>query len=334
MKNTNKVFATLMASGLLLGGCSSTASTASSSTAAASSAADSTTEESESTWVYTGPGYDALYEELGKADIDLSNADGVLKEIIDEGVLTIATSPDYPPSEFVDTDGTVKGSDIMLAQYIANSLGVDLQVETMSFDGVLTAVDTGKADLGISGFGYKEDRAEQYELSIGYQANSSAAHHTILVPAENLDDYSSLEDLNGKTIDAQANSLQEMYVTDQLPESTLTLVSTLDQAILDLQSGKVDAIALDSTSAKNYAEASDGMFVSLYEAKGIEFDLTMYADESGNVVAAKKGETSLIEAVNEIITQMMSAGLYEDNLYTDMYYAACDAAGVSATEEE
>lgn len=337
MKNTNKIIASLMASGLLLGGCSSTASTASSSASAASSAADTTEtaeEESESTWVYTGPGYDTLYEELGKADLDLSNADGLLKDIIDEGVLTIATSPDYPPSEFVDTDGTVKGSDIMLAQYIANSLGVELQVETMSFDGVLVAVDTGKADLGISGFGYKEDRAEQYELSKGYQANSSAAHHTILVSAETADSYSSLEDLNGKTIDAQANSLQEMYVTDQLPEATLTLVSTLDQAILDLQSGKVDAIALDSTSAKNYAEASDGMFVSLYEESGIEFDLSLYADESGNVVAAKKGETSLIEAVNECITQMMSAGLYEDNLYTDMYYAACDAAGVSATEEE
>lgn len=318
MKNMNKVFAGLMAAGLLLTtGCASTSSNSSSST---------------SDW-YTGPGYDKLYEELGKADVDLSKADGKLKDILDKGQIVLATSPDYPPSEFVDDQGNVKGSDIMLAQYIANSLGVDLKVETMDFNAVLTAVDTGKVDIGISGFGYKADRAEQFELSHGYQSSSAAAHHTLLVPAEKADEYKSLADFSGKKIDTQANSLQEMYVTDQIPDADLQKVSTLDQAILELQTGKIDAIALDSTTAKNYAETSDGMFVSVYEKNGVEFDLSLYADESGNVAAVKKGETSLIDAVNQVIDSLATSGKYESNLYTDMYYAACDAAGVSPNEE-
>lgn len=318
MKNMNKVFAGLMAAGLLLTtGCASTSSNSSSST---------------SDW-YTGPGYDKLYEELGKADVDLSKADGKLKDILDKGQIVLATSPDYPPSEFVDDQGNVKGSDIMLAQYIANSLGVDLKVETMDFNAVLTAVDTGKVDIGISGFGYKADRAEQFELSHGYQSSSAAAHHTLLVPAEKADEYKSLADFSGKKIDTQANSLQEMYVTDQIPDADLQKVSTLDQAILELQTGKIDAIALDSTTAKNYAETSDGMFVSVYEKNGVEFDLSQYADESGNVAAVKKGETSLIDAVNQVIDSLATNGKYESNLYTDMYYAACDAAGVSPNEE-
>lgn len=318
MKNMNKVFAGLMAAGLLLTtGCASTSSNSSSST---------------SDW-YTGPGYDKLYEELGKADVDLSKADGKLKDILDKGQIVLATSPDYPPSEFVDDQGNVKGSDIMLAQYIANSLGVDLKVETMDFNAVLTAVDTGKVDIGISGFGYKADRAEQFELSHGYQSSSAAAHHTLLVPAEKADEYKSLADFSGKKIDTQANSLQEMYVTDQIPDADLQKVSTLDQAILELQTGKIDAIALDSTTAKNYAETSDGMFVSIYEKNGVEFDLSQYADESGNVAAVKKGETSLIDAVNQVIDSLATSGKYESNLYTDMYYAACDAAGVSPNEE-
>lgn len=325
MKNTNKLLAGLLATGLLLTtGCSS----ATGSTAATSSSSS----ETSSDW-YTGPGYDKLYEELGKADVDLSNADGQLKEILDKGVISMATSPDYPPSEFVDDEGNVKGSDIMLGQYIANSLGVELKVETMDFNAVLTAVDTGKVDMGISGFGYKEDRAEQFELSNGYQSSSAAGHHTLLVPADQADNYKSLSDFAGKTIDAQANSLQEMYVTDQIPDANLQKVSTIDQAILELQTGKIDAIALDSTTAKNYAETSEGMFVSVYEENGVEFDLTQYEEKSGNVVAVKKGETSLIEVINEIIDQMMVSGKYEDNLYTDMYYAACDAAGVSPNEE-
>lgn len=318
MKNMNKVFAGFMAAGLLLTtGCASTSSNSSSST---------------SDW-YTGPGYDKLYEELGKADVDLSKADGKLKDILDKGQIVLATSPDYPPSEFVDDQGNVKGSDIMLAQYIANSLGVDLKVETMDFNAVLTAVDTGKVDIGISGFGYKADRAEQFELSHGYQSSSAAAHHTLLIPAEKADEYKSLADFSGKKIDTQANSLQEMYVTDQIPDADLQKVSTLDQAILELQTGKIDAIALDSTTAKNYAETSDGMFVSVYEKNGVEFDLSQYADESGNVAAVKKGETSLIDAVNQVIDSLATSGKYESNLYTDMYYAACDAAGVSPNEE-
>lgn len=318
MKNMNKVLAGLMAAGLLLTtGCASTSTSSSSST---------------SDW-YTGPGYDKLYEELGKADVDLSKADGKLKDILDKGQIVLATSPDYPPSEFVDDQGNVKGSDIMLAQYIANSLGVDLKVETMDFNAVLTAVDTGKVDIGISGFGYKADRAEQFELSHGYQSSSVAAHHTLLVPAEKADEYKSLADFSGKKIDTQANSLQEMYVTDQIPDADLQKVATLDQAILELQTGKIDAIALDSTTAKNYAETSDGMFVSVYEKNGVEFDLSQYADESGNVAAVKKGETSLIEAVNQVIDSLATSGKYESNLYTDMYYAACDAAGVSPNEE-
>lgn len=318
MKNMNKVFAGLMAAGLLLTtGCASTSSNSSSST---------------SDW-YTGPGYDKLYEELGKADVDLSKAEGKLKDILDKGQIVLATSPDYPPSEFVDDQGNVKGSDIMLAQYIANSLGVDLKVETMDFNAVLTAVDTGKVDIGISGFGYKADRAEQFELSHGYQSSSAAAHHTLLVPAEKADEYKSLADFSGKKIDTQANSLQEMYVTDQIPDADLQKVATLDQAILELQTGKIDAIALDSTTAKNYAETSDGIFVSVYEKNGVEFDLSQYADESGNVAAVKKGETSLIDAVNQVIDSLATSGKYESNLYTDMYYAACDAAGVSPNEE-
>lgn len=318
MKNMNKVLAGLMAAGLLLTtGCVSTSTNSSSST---------------SDW-YTGPGYDKLYEELGKADVDLSKADGKLKDILDKGQIVLATSPDYPPSDFVDDQGNVKGSDIMLAQYIANSLGVDLKVETMDFNAVLTAVDTGKVDIGISGFGYKADRAEQFELSHGYQSSSAAAHHTLLVPAEKADEYKSLADFSGKKIDTQANSLQEMYVTDQIPDADLQKVATLDQAILELQTGKIDAIALDSTTAKNYAETSDGMFVSVYEKNGVEFDLNQYADESGNVAAVKKGETSLIDAVNQVIDSLATSGKYESNLYTDMYYAACDAAGVSPNEE-
>ena len=153
---------------------------------------------------------------LNKPELDLSNADGVLKNVLDKGVLVIATSPDYPASEFITEDGTIYGSEMMLAKYVAECLGVKLQIETMDFGAVLTAVDTGKVDMAFSGFGWKKDREEAFELSVGYVGDSSINFHTLIVPAGQEDNYKTIEDFVGKHIIAQASSLQQMYVEDQI----------------------------------------------------------------------------------------------------------------------
>lgn len=114
-----------------------------------------------------------------------------------------------------------------------------------------------------------------------------------------------------------------MYVEDEIPDANLQLVTSLDQAILDLSTGKVDAAALDCNTAKSYAASSDGKLAK----SSVEFDLTPYEDYAGNVIAAKKGETSLINAVNEIIKVVND---YE--LYTDWYNQAKAEAGI--TDEE
>ena len=77
----------------------------------------------------------------------------------------------------------------------------------------------------------------------------------------------------------------------------LELVTSLDQAILALASGKCDAVALDGTTAQNYVDQSDGLFAM----SGINFDLSIYGDFEGNVAAVKKGETDLIAAINQCI---------------------------------
>lgn len=277
--------------------------------------------------------YQTIMANLSKVEnLDLSQADGVLKEILDKGVLTIATSPDYPANEFIDAaTGQIFGSEIILAQFVANSLNVELKIETMPFEGILAAIDTKKADLGISGFGYKPDRAENYELSIGYQnSETEVVHHTLLVRANEKDQYQSLADFKGKKIDAQANSLQEMYALEQIEDVQLQMVASFDQAILDLIAGKVDAVAIDGTPAKNYAEQSNGQIVSLFTEKGIEFDTSAYQQYAGQVIVAKKGETSLIDVINQILEVVNQT----DGLYKSWYLAACEVAEISAEVTE
>lgn len=313
--NAQKTFKAVSAAALVLSltACSS----------ASASVSGSATAESDDPYAYLLDTSD-----LKKPDLDLSNADGVLKEVLDSGTLSIATSPDYPPAEWVDDDGTVYGSEMMLAKYIADCFGVQLQIETMDFSGTLVAVDTGKTDLAISGYGWKADRAESYELSEGYEGdpNSDSNKHTLITTAANEGKFNSLEDFVGTTIMAQATSLQEMYVQDEILSldtagtTTYEPVSTLDQAILGLASGKCDAVALPEATAENYVAQSDGQFV----LTGVYFDLTPYGDYQGNVMAAKKGETSMIDTVNTILEFVKENGYYET-----WYKEAKEAAGIA-----
>lgn len=268
--------------------------------------------------------------DLEKPSLDLKNPTGQLKKVLDAGVLTIATSPDYPPAEFVTEDGKVFGSEMMLAKYVADCLGVDLAIESMDFNATLTAVSTGKVNIAFSGYGWKADRAESYELSAGYTGGDDINYHTIIVPAGQEGNYKSFADFVGKHIIAQASSLQQMYTEDQVialnPDggTELELVTSLDQAVLALASGKCDAVAMDGSTAKMYVEQSDGKFAET----GLHFDLTMYGEHEGNVAAAQKGETAFMEVINQCINMAMDKGYYET-----FYQTAKEQAGITDEDE-
>ena len=68
-----------------------------------------------------------------------------------DGVLTVATSPDFPPYESIDANGEYVGFDIDIAYAIGEALGLKVEIVPTEFDGIITAVSTGKADIGMSG---------------------------------------------------------------------------------------------------------------------------------------------------------------------------------------
>ena len=262
-------------------------------------------------------------------ELDLSDATGVLKSVLDNGVLKVATSPDYPAAEWVDDSGHVYGYEMMIGKYIAGCLGVDFEIETSDFSGTFVAVDTGKADMAISGYGWKKDRQENYEISNGWVSDPESAEskHTLITTAANEGKFKSLDDFVGTKLMAQANSLQEMYVTDEIlsldkdGSTSYEPVATLDQAILGLASGKCDAVALDNNTAEQYVASSDGQFV----LTDVYFDLTPYGDYQGNIAIAKKGETQFINVVNECLKTAV------DNGYITTWYK--DAKVASGNQE-
>ena len=228
-----------------------------------------------------------------------------LEKILESGKLVLATSPDFAPLEFEDLssgEAQYVGSDIELAKYIAEKLGVELEISAMDFSAVQAAIPSGQADIAISGFARTEERAQNMELSTPFNITEDGGQ-TVLVAKGQGANYTAAEDFSGLQIGAQNGSLQYNLVSSQLPEDVeIVPVGSLNDGVLMLETGKIDALASDLSNAELLLESHDGI-----ETTDFMFE---YSSE-GNVAAVKKGETELIEAVNEIIEEVNELGLYE-----------------------
>ena len=228
-----------------------------------------------------------------------------LEKILESGKLVLATSPDFAPLEFEDLssgEAQYVGSDIELAKYIAEKLGVELQISAMDFSAVQAAIPSGQADIAISGFARTEERAQNLELSTPFNITEDGGQ-TVLVAKGQGANYTAAEDFSGLQIGAQNGSLQYNLVSSQLPDDVeIVPVGSLNDGVLMLETGKIDALASDLSNAELLLESHDGI-----ETTDFMFE---YSSE-GNVAAVKKGETELIEAVNEIIEEVNELGLYD-----------------------
>ena len=151
---------------------------------------------------------------LKKPDLDLSNTEGVMKDIIDRGSIVIVTSPDFPPVEFKDENDVLYGSEMVLAKYVSDCLGVSLEIKETSFDNVLNLVESGEADIAFSGYAWTQEREDKYELSVEY--GGGTAGDTLIVLSSEADNYHYLSDFVGKHIIVQKDSVQQTYVEEQI----------------------------------------------------------------------------------------------------------------------
>ncbi len=236
----------------------------------------------------------------------ISKPQNRLEKIKESGKLVMGTSPDFAPSEFIDnTSGkpVYVGSDIELAKYIAESLGVELEIKAMEFSAIQQAISSGTIDIGIAGFAYSDKRAEAMGLTDKFNIDSEDSYQGLMVLKEHAKKYNTKESFSGKKIVAQNASLQQSLVESQLPKDVVFQpVTSTSDGVMMVITGKADAMAVDSDNAKNlmqnYAEAEMADFKFQYEG-------------DGNVAAVKKGETELLEAVNKIIAEVNEKGLYE-----------------------
>ena len=237
-------------------------------------------------------------------DTTPSNA---LEQILADGVLTVALSPDFSPMEFVDSSKSGQdqfvGFDVTLAKYIASELGVDLVIEPMGFDACQTAVYTGSVPMSISGYSWTEERAENYELSDVYYAGENETEQVLLLREEDAAKYTKAEDFAGVDVGAQNASLQMNLVTSQLPDANPIPIGDITVGVMELKSGNVEALAVAIGNGKMIMDANPGLVMCDWQ-----FEVDEQAEN--NLILITKGETELLEAVNGILAKAYEAGLY------------------------
>ena len=215
-----------------------------------------------------------------------------------KGELVVGLSADYAPYEFhamIDGKDTVVGFDVKLAEEIAKDMGKTLKIKEMKFDSLLGALSAGQIDMIISGMNPDPERAKRVDFSDIYYK----AQHSVLVKKDDLNKYKTVGDLKDAKVGAQMGSTQADIVANVIKSKDPTLLSNVNNLILELKSGKIDALVSEKPVGEMAIKTNNELALS-----DIEFE----EESGGSAVAVKKGEKELVEQVNKTIKKLKDNG--------------------------
>ncbi|WP_204141511.1 basic amino acid ABC transporter substrate-binding protein [Halomicronema sp. CCY15110] len=210
------------------------------------------------------------------------------------GTLTVATEPAFPPFEFQDENGELAGFDIDLMTAIGETAGLEVQFESLPFDGIIPALQAGTVDAAISGMTITEERLQTVDFSRPYVKAGLA----IAVQADNME-VATLDDLQDMRIAVQIGTTGAETAAE-IPGAEISTFDSAPLALQELANGNVDAVindapvTLDAIASGNI----DGLKV-VGELLTTEF----YG------IALPKGSPN-VAIINDAIMTMMEDGTY------------------------
>ena len=173
-----------------------------------------------------------------------------LAQVKEAGKLVVATSPDFPPFENLE-GGKVVGIEVEIMELICKELGVEFVIEQINFDAVLTGVQTGKYDCGMSGISVTPKREKNTLFTVPY----CLAAQCIVVKADS--SIASKADLEGKKIAVQTGTTAAEFCSAEGYE--LSQFEANQDAKLALTQGKVEAWVVDDLTAAEMCKGDDSV---------------------------------------------------------------------------
>ena len=240
---------------------------------------------------------------IGAAETRIFDKSGNRLEAVREaGKLVIGISADYAPFAFPveEDDGAIsyQGSDVELGKYIAEQLGVEAEFQEMEMEECLKAAKEGTVDLVLLGMLPEESRLAYVDFTDPYY---QPGRQVFLVKKAQRNEYKELEDFAGATVAAQYGTLQAQLVTEQLSKSYMELVDTISEGIEMVNTGRADALALDAQVTDDILDEYSSLALAAAE---------MEYEQEGVVGGVVEREPELLEAVNQVIDEVVEDGLY------------------------
>ena len=211
----------------------------------------------------------------------------------DENTLVMATEAGFAPYEYYENNEIV-GVDVDIAKEIAATMGKELVIKDVAFDSIINEVKSGKADFGAAGISYSDERAEEVDFTINYTTSKQ-----IVVVKE--DSSITTADLANLKIAVQLGSVGDTYVTKNYPNAQITRQKKYLAAIQDLLTDKVDCVVMDELPAIEMLKNNSGLKI---------LDQELFTDSYGMIV--KKGNTELLNAINEVLKKLLEEGKIEE----------------------
>ena len=211
----------------------------------------------------------------------------------DENTLVMATEAGFAPYEYYENNEIV-GVDVDIAKEIAAAMGKELVIKDVAFDSIINEVKSGKADFGAAGISYSDERAEEVDFTINYTTSKQ-----IVVVKEDSD--ITTADLDNLKIAVQLGSVGDTYVTKNYPNAQITRQKKYLAAIQDLLTDKVDCVVMDELPAIEILKNNSGLKI---------LDQELFTDSYGMIV--KKGNTELLNAINEVLKKLVEEGKIEE----------------------
>ncbi|GAA3995729.1 glutamine ABC transporter substrate-binding protein GlnH [Comamonas faecalis] len=211
--------------------------------------------------------------------------------------LVVATDTAFVPFEFKQ-DGKYTGFDIQLWEAIAKQANLTYKLQPMDFNGIIPGLQTRSIDVALAGITIREDRAKVVDFSEPYYESGLA----ILVPEGSA--IKTAKDLEGKTVAVKTGTASVDYMKANVPSAKLKLFPNIDNAFLELATGRVDAVVHDTPNVQYYAKtAGNGKVKVVASLKSGDF----YG------IAFSKG-SDLVPVVNKALQELKANGSY-DKLY-------------------
>lgn len=167
----------------------------------------------------------------------------VLERIEERGELLMGTSGSQPPLNATTKDGRIVGLEVDLARAMASAMDVKLRIVTMPFSELLSAVQSGKVDVVLSGM----TMTPQRNMKVAFVGPYFVSGKSLLSKVETMASVSDASEINSPNMRLAAlrGSTSQYFVEKIIPKATLTLTRDYDEAVQLVRQGKIDALIAD-----------------------------------------------------------------------------------------